>query len=201
MARARWTRTLAVGALLLGLTACGEDDDGGSDPVIGTFEVTSQSLSEMGCDSPDPLVDPAGCFACVVGTPFFKIKRQSLFGASFLSVIACEAATLCEDDEDPDTVLLGGAAFDRKEGDTWIGNAYLSAYGGATCSYTETEWRLTETDGGVELTRSVYRNTPESPSGMLGEAECDALTDSPPPRDELECDTLEVVLGAPAATP
>lgn len=193
MSRMRWGRALAAGAMVWGLAGCG-GEDGEPDPFLGIFEVTGHSLSEMGCDTPNPLVDPSSCFGCAVETPFFKIKRQSLFGQSFLSLVGCESAAVCDDAEDPDTIDLTGAIFEGKEGGVWVGRAYASAYGGATCSFTQVEWELGEYAGGIALTRTTLRNTPESPSGMLDEEGCDALVDSPPPRDELTCDALETVL-------
>lgn len=189
-----WTRRVGAVLMTMGLAACGGDDGGEPDPLLGIFEITSQTLSEMGCDAPMPLVDPSSCFGCVAEKPFFKVKRQTFFGSSFLSVVDCDNATTCDDDEDdPDTVDLGGAILERKEGGAWVGNAYAASYGGASCSYQETEWRLEENGEGVTLTRTVLRATPESPSGMLMDDACLDLTDNPPPRDELECDALETV--------
>lgn len=191
-----WRHLMGAGVLALGLAACGGDDDGGSDPVLGTFEVTRHELSEMGCGATMPLVDPSSCFGCVLEKPFFKIKRQSFLGSSFLTLVECDSATVCDDDDDdPDSIDLGGAIFERKEAGAWIGNAYAASYGGASCSYQETEWRLEETDDGVSLTRTVLRATPDSPSGMLMDDACLDLVDTPPPRDELECDALEVIQG------
>lgn len=184
-----------AGALMLMLTlaACGGDDDG-PDPLIGVFEVSMHTLSEGGCDDAMPLVEPASCFGCVVEKPFFKVKRQSLLGSSFLSVVGCDSATTCDDDDDdPDSIDLGGAILERKEGGAWVGNAYAASYGGASCSYQETEWRLEESAEGVQLTRTVLRAAPDSPSGMLEGDACLDLTDNPPPRDELTCDALETV--------
>jgi len=188
---------LAVLGAALCLTACGGDDDSTPNPFLGTFEVTSHTLSEMGCDMPNPLVEESSCFGCVVESPFFKIKRQTFFGESFLSVVECESATVCADDgDDEDTIDLGGAILDQKDGDDWVGHAYAASFGGASCSYTETEWRLTETEAGIELVRTVLRNTPESPSGMLTGDACLDQVDTPPARDELNCDSREIVSGA-----
>lgn len=189
-----WMRVAGAGLMALGLVACGGDDGGGSDPVIGTFEVTSHQLSEMGCEMPVPLVDPSSCFGCVVEKPFFKVKRQSFLGSSFLTVVECDSATMCDDDgDDPDSIDLGGAILERKEDGAWLGNAYAASYGGASCSYQETEWKLEETEAGVALTRTVLRALPDSPSGMLTGDECLDQTDNPPPRDQLACDVLELV--------
>lgn len=193
-----WARRAGAVMVTLGLAACG-GEEGGSDPLIGTFEISSHTLSEMGCETPMPLVEPESCFGCVVEKPFFKVKRQTLLGTRFLSIVDCESATVCDDDgDDPDSIDLGGAILERKEGGAWIGNAYAASYGGASCSYQETEWRLEETDEGVQLTRTVLRATPESPSGMLEGDACLDLTDAPPPRDELECDALETIAATPA---
>lgn len=187
-----------AGVLSAGLIGCGGDDDG-PDPLIGTFEVSSHTLSEMGCDMPNPLLEPSSCFGCAVAKPFFKVKRQSLFGSSFLSVVDCDSATVCDDaDADPDSIDLGGALLDRKEGGAWVGTAYGASYGGASCSYSEIEWRLSETEDGVQLVRTTLRNTPESASGMLQGEACLDLTDNPPPRDELVCDALETITGVAA---
>lgn len=187
-------RLTFAGLLAFALAAC-DDGDSEPNPFLGTFEVTAHTLSEMGCDMPNPLVDPSSCFGCVIDTPFFKVKRQSVFGSSFLAVVECETAVACEDDDDPDSINLGGAIFEANEGGDWVGRAYAAAYGGASCSYTQTEWRLSEVDGGITLTRTSSRNTPDSPSGMLMDDACLDLTDNPPPADELVCDALETISG------
>ena len=193
-----WMRRAGAVLMTLGLVACG-GEDGEPNPFLGVFEISSHQLSERGCETPMPLVDPSSCFGCVVEKPFFKVKRQTFLGTSIMSIVDCESATVCDDDgDDEGSINLGGAIFERKDGDAWVGYAYAASYGGASCSYQETEWRLEETDDGILLTRTTLRATPESPSGMLTDDACLDLTDNPPPRDELECDAQELVEAAAA---
>lgn len=178
----------AVALLALG---CGEDDDGGN-PLLGVYAVEAHRLDSAGCMSPAPVVAGDGCDACVVATPYFKVKEQSFFGARFLAVVECEAVDRCADAGDEDTIDLSGAVMDQRAGDAWFGVVSAAAHGGAACSYAATEYRIAPLSAGVvRLTRTGRRNTPESPSGMLGEDDCLALTDEPPPADELECELYE----------
>lgn len=189
------TRWWMAAGLALAVTGCGDDDEGGN-PLVALYAVERHDLSEMGCDDPLPLVDPQSCFGCTVETPYFKVKEQSFFGSPIVTTVECEAADRCSDDDDPDAIDIGGALFDHKEGDAWVGTATAAGTGGASCSYSRTTFRLEPiAEGVVRLTRTVHRNTPESPSGMLMGDACLALSENGPPETELECDEMEIVEG------
>ncbi|MEZ4435805.1 MAG: hypothetical protein R3F65_25695 [bacterium] len=181
---------LVIVAALLAL-GCGEDDGEGN-PLLGIYAVEAHRLDGAGCMNAAPVVLGDGCDACTVSTPYFKVKEQSFFGARFLAVVECEAVDRCADAGDEDTVDLSGPVMDQRAGDGWFGVISFASSGGAACSYGATEYRLAPLSAGVvRLTRTARRNTPESPSGMLGEDECLALTDDPPPADTLECELYE----------
>jgi len=187
---------LAVPALvMLGLLlgGCGDDEEG-ANPYVGLYAVEGHTLSSMGCDDPMELIDPGECFACVLGKPYFKIKEQSFFGQTLLTAIECDDVDTCDDDDDPDTIVLGGVLFDHAEGDAWVGEASGAAYGGASCSYTRVVYRIDASSAEVvEVTRVEHRNTPESASGMLMDDACRDLIDTPPAEGDLECREAESI--------
>lgn len=188
------TRLIALIALGAVVAGCGGDDEGGGNPLVGVYAVERHDLDEAGCENAVPVVDPANCFSCIVETPYFKVKQQSFFGGTFLAAVDCEAANSCEDDEDPDEINLGGALFDTKEGEGWVGTASAAATGGAACSYSRNVYRLNPVSAGVvRLTRTVHRLTAESPSAQLMGDDCLDLTDNPPPEAELECEAYEEI--------
>jgi len=175
------------------VSACGDD----TDPYVGTYEVVSHTLVDNGCgNAPAPVTSGTSCFTCMVEKPFFKVKKQSFFGQSLHVVVDCDSATACDDaGDDPDTINLGSAFFDRNGGGGRIGTADAAAYGGASCSYTGVRLSMVSTSEGVKLTRTESRLKAGAASEALGEDACLDLTDNPPPADQLECNSIEEVVG------
>lgn len=179
--------------LSLTLAACGSDDEGGG--LTGTYEVTSHTLSEEGCNDPKPVEDASSCFSCAVEKAFFKVKRQTIFGETITSMVDCVDAETCDDaNDDPDTINLTGPIFDQKDGDTLIGEVKGALYS-AKCSYTYVKYELTPTENGVQLTRTESRMREDSMLADLGEDECFDLVDAPVPTSELNCKEKEIAIG------
>lgn len=191
-------RYVLVLSALLALPAC-DDGDGGSG-LTGTYEVTSHTLVEDGCGGePMPVSDPANCFGCVISKGFFKVKQQNFFGQTVHTIVDCDSAETCDDAENPDEIVFGGAVFERSVGGALVGEVHGAATGGIDCGYTRVDYRLEATDEGVRLSRTERRLKDGTPSKGLTGDDCLDLTDNPPPESELECAEQEVVLGqAPA---
>ncbi len=187
-----------VGWLLIPflVSACGDD----TDPYVGTYEVVTHTLISNGCgNAPEPVTSETSCFTCMVEAPFVKIKKQSLFGQSFHVLVDCDSATACEDDgEDPNTINLGGAFFDRSGDGGRIGTADGAIYAGASCGFTGVRLSMVTTSEGVKLTRTESRLKAGAASESLDGDACLDLVDNPPPADQLECYSIEEVVGRSA---
>lgn len=191
-------RTILL-STMLGLGACGD----GGDAYEGTYAVTAHTLATEGCDNePVPVEDPSACFSCMVDKPYFKVKKQTFFTQSFHALVGCDTQDVCDDDgDDPNTIQLGGAIFDRAGEGGRVGSSSAAAYGGTTCSFTSVRTRMILSDEGVTLTRREYRLKDGSPSADLKDDACLDLTDSPPPDNELECETFEEITGRLTSAP
>lgn len=192
-------KKFALVLMTMAFGACG--DDSSSDGYVGTYEVVSHTLIDNGCgNAAVPVTEETNCFSCLVEKPFFKIKMQSFFGQNLHVLVDCDDAATCDDDgDDPNTINLGGAFFDRNGDGGRIGTADAAAYGGS-CSYTGVRMSMVQTDDGLKLTRTETRLKAGAASESLDSDACLDLTDNPPPADELECQSIEEILGrAPAA--
>lgn len=184
---------LLIGLLVAGL-AVGCGDDGAN--LNGIYEITSHTIAENGCaEAPVEVTGDLDCFGCILRAPYFKVKTQSVFGQTFRSAIACDTATECDDDDDPDTIDLTGALFDTEQDGKFVGVASAAFHGGASCGFSRAVFTLEETDTGVKITRVESRLRADAASASLGEDDCFDLTDNPPPAAEMDCEEQEEVTG------
>ena len=184
----------ALLSLSFSFAAC-TDDDGATDPLAGTYQITSHTLTQSGsCDVTEDVSDRSTCTGCIVQTDYLKFKIQSFFGQTMPTVIACTTADQCADDgEDPNTITLGGAVFEKKSGDTWIGSGHAAGGSGTSCTYTRTDWSAAPTDSdGINLTKTVK----SSVLVVKDFEECSAYTENPPAEDTLTCLSIETIQGA-----
>lgn len=184
---------LGLLALLL-LGGC--EGDAVAPPVVGTFEITHHTLAVGDCEAASQIDDPAACGGCAMTTAVFQTREVAWFGQSFVVALPCAAANRCEAPSDPPD--LTGVVFERAVAGAWSGTAFVAASSGADCTFSVIDDRLVPLDdGAVRFTRTRYTLVEDAPSRMLNREGCEALTERPPPADELSCAAMEVVEASP----
>ena len=169
------------------MSACGEDDTNSPQRFVGVYEASSYQLSGESCEALMSVEDISACSDCVLESPYFKIEAQSLFGQRFYTLSGCESLEACEVAGESEGFSFGGIAFDTVTDTGLTGSATSAAYGGASCSYNQAQYELSEAAEGVSLSVTSLTLSEGSPLLMLTGDECLDLTDQPPSDDELSC--------------
>lgn len=178
-------------------TACGDDDDGGSDSLSGVFVSAEHTISLDGCDSPvsvSELGDGERFYVDLPETDYMFLSTESFFGQSAKTLSPCEGLDPCPEPESDDDFNIGASFFER-DGDAWFTEGIAAGGSGQNCTVTKTVMRLEpytvgegdDAQSGIRVTRTVSLKslTTEDTDACLD------LVDNPP--EDLACDSVETL--------
>lgn len=182
---------VSAALLFIGLSGCDSDEgSSGAGAFAGVYEITSHQADPQGCEALVAVEDPSTCSNCSVRKGFFKIKEQSFFGQTVVTLVECESATVCDDaDDEPGDITLGGVTFSSTSADRMSGELNASSYFEGSCTFLGKRYVAEKTEAGLTLTTTQRQGNPEA----ADEDACFAHTDSPPADDTLECTGQEVI--------
>jgi hypothetical protein len=180
-------RLISVGCLVSVMNACDEGDTSSPQRFVGVYEANSYQLSGERCETLMSVDDISACSDCALESAYFKIEAQSFFGQRYYTLKGCSSLEACEVESEPEGFSFGGVGFDTVTESGLTGRAESAAYGGASCSYNQAQYELSESSEGVSLSITNLTLREGSPLFMLSGDECLDLTDQSPSDDELSC--------------